>query len=150
MLALGWNPGHKSWIHNHHGQHCWMIVSEGTLGVRNYRRLGCDQKERTVRMEPLPDLMVSTGSAATVDPVEPIHLVWNPEELHTPALSIHIYSMPFDTCVIYDAEKGQCRNVKLFYTTMYGKLQPAEPGSFEASACACVLNPGDQKTHCGA
>ena len=40
--------------------------------------------------------------------------------------------------------------VKLFYTSIFGKLQPPNPQSVEASACACVLNPNDKKIHYGA
>ncbi len=53
LPALCWQPGQKSWIHNHQGQHCWMAIAQGTLGVRNYKRTGCDQQDRTVQMQSL-------------------------------------------------------------------------------------------------
>jgi hypothetical protein len=34
---------------------------------------------------------------------------------------VHVYSRPFDTCVVYSAEQGTCGEIKLHYTTEYGK-----------------------------
>ena len=42
------------------------------------------------------------------------------------AVSIHVYSKPFDTCEIYQREKGTYADVPLHYTSEYGKLNPAE------------------------
>src|SRR5258706_133011 len=42
------------------------------------------------------------------------------------AVSIHVYSKPFDTCEIYQREKGTYSDVPLHYTSEYGKLNPAE------------------------
>jgi len=153
LLALCWGVGHRSWIHNHRGRHCWMAVIEGTLGVRNYKRLGCDQQWRTVGLEPTSEFLVSPGSLAKVDPTEPIHLVWNPAELNQPAVSLHIYSLPFDTCVVYDAEQGLCRDVALFYTSEYGVRTDQHQGGKQLTslpACACTLTPMEQDAHCGA
>jgi hypothetical protein len=41
------------------------------------------------------------------------------------AVSVHIYSKPFDICEIYQRE-GTYSDVPLFYTSLYGKLNPSE------------------------
>jgi cysteine dioxygenase len=153
MLLLCWDVGHRSWIHNHHGQHCWMAVIEGTLVIRNYARLGCDQQQRTVRLEPVSEFIVYHGSSAAVDPKEPVHLVWNPERFNQPAMSVHIYSLPFETCVVYDDEVGLCREATLFYTSEYGELTNRHKGGGKLTdlpACACRLSSAEQDAHCGA
>ena len=153
MLALCWGVGHRSWIHNHRGQHCWMAVTEGTLAIRNFARLGCDQQGRTVRLEPTSEFLIYNGSSAAVDPTEPVHLVWNPEEFNQPAVSLHIYSRPYDSCVVYDAEAGLCREATLFYTSEYRVLTNRHKGGGKLTdlpACACTLSPQDQDVHCGA
>jgi cysteine dioxygenase len=152
LLALCWRPGHRAWVHNHRGQHCWMAVTEGRLLVRNYRRLGCDQIRRTVRLEPTAELVVTPGSLAAVDPAEPVHAVWNPGETGQPAVSLHVYSLPFDTCVSYDLDRGLCRDVPLRYTSANGTRTDAHP-PFQQLAAApcqtCTLGPADQAAHCG-
>jgi hypothetical protein len=47
-------------------------------------------------------------------------------EFNQRAVSIHVYSKPFDTCEIYQREKGTYADVPLHYTSEYGKLNPAE------------------------
>lgn len=152
MLVLCWDIGHSSWIHNHRGQHCWMAVLEGTLAVRNYKRLKCDQQLRTVSLKPMPELLVSAGDTVAVDPAEPVHLVWNPAELNRPAVGLHIYSLPFDSCVAYDAERGLCRDVTMFYTSEYGRSidrQPGEGRLADIPPCLCTLSSKEQDAHCG-
>jgi hypothetical protein len=36
-------------------------------------------------------------------------------------VSLHVYSRPFDTCVVYSAEQSTCGEIQLHYTTEYGK-----------------------------
>jgi hypothetical protein len=56
-----------------------------------------------------------------VDPFDPVHRVVNPREFNERAVSLHVYSRPFDTCIVYSPEQGTCGEIKLHYTTEYGK-----------------------------
>src|SRR5207302_1452378 len=42
------------------------------------------------------------------------------------AVSVHVYSKPFDSCEIYSREKGTYFDVSLHYTSEYGRLNPEE------------------------
>ena len=42
------------------------------------------------------------------------------------AVSIHVYSKPFDSCEVYLRDKGTYSDVPLHYTSVYGKLDPSE------------------------
>jgi hypothetical protein len=50
----------------------------------------------------------------------------NLPEFNQRAVSIHVYSKPFDTCEVYAKEKGTYGDVPLHYTSEYGKLHPDE------------------------
>jgi cysteine dioxygenase len=63
---------------------------------------------------------------AYVNPLEPVHQVLNLTEFNQRAVSIHVYSKPFDTCEVYTREKGTYGDVPLHYTSEYGKLNPDE------------------------
>ena len=63
---------------------------------------------------------------AYVNPIEPVHKVMNLAEFNQRAVSIHIYSKPFDTCEVYLRDPGTYSDVPLFYTSEYGKLNSAE------------------------
>jgi hypothetical protein len=59
-----------------------------------------------------------------VDPQEPVHRVMNAREANQRAVTLHVYSRPFDSCVVYSPEQGTCGNIRLHYNTMFGKPVP--------------------------
>ena len=64
---------------------------------------------------------MNPAQCCAVDPAEPVHMVYNPREFNQRAVSLHVYSKPFDSCVVYSEERGTCGEIKLSYTTEYGK-----------------------------
>src|SRR5258706_8881164 len=50
VVAIGWEPGQASAIHNHRGQECWMGVPIGRLEVRNYRVVERNPETRLCRL----------------------------------------------------------------------------------------------------
>jgi hypothetical protein len=65
---------------------------------------------------------LSESLAAKVELEEPIHQILNPEEFDGRAVSIHIYSKPFDRCISYCRETDTFKEVNLYYTSIDGKL----------------------------
>ena len=120
LIAICWEVGQGSSIHNHEGQKCWMATPIGRLLVQNYRVIadcaaGCCELSPTSRFE------MSSENPVAVDPAEPVHEVTNPKEFGERAVSLHIYSRPFDHCLVYSAEKRTCGEVQLHFDTVYGK-----------------------------
>ncbi len=126
VLALGWERGQCSMIHNHREQECWMGVPVGRLEVRNYQLLEFDPASMTCRLEPSIRYEILPTRPAAVDPSEPIHSVHNLEEYRSRAVSIHVYSRPFDSCMVYQPEHGRCFEIPLEYTSKHGALCPGE------------------------
>ena len=58
----------------------------------------------------------------------------NLPEFNQRAVSVHVYSKPFDTCEVYQREKGTYADVPLFYTSEYGKLNPDGKTSFNSNS----------------
>jgi cysteine dioxygenase len=120
LLAICWEVGQSSSVHNHRDQNCWMAVPIGRLLVENFHVVEQDipagkciiQSTETVEMNP--------AQPCAVNPAEPVHRVFNPREFNQRAVSLHVYSRPFDTCVVYSAEQGTCGEIQLHYTTEYG------------------------------
>ena len=152
VMALCWSPGQKTVIHTHNGQLGWMSVEQGTLAVINYKWLGCNASEnqnvagmdclagateldldRREIQECFPD-----GPVNTVDKEQTIHqVVMQGKE---PALSIHIYSRPIDSCVAFDLENRRCYRRQLAFYSKYGDvvvregdLAPSNPVSAPAT-----------------
>jgi cysteine dioxygenase len=126
LLALCWESGQVSRIHNHRDQQCWMAVPIGRLLAQDYRVLDRDPQKKTCRLEPSRSYPITPTQPAEVDANEPVHQVLNLPEFGERAVSLHLYSKPFDSCEIYSLEKGSYSDVPLYYTSEYGKLCAGE------------------------
>lgn len=126
VVALGWETGQQSMIHNHRDQECWMGVAAGRLEIQNYRLVSSDPAAGTCLLAPAARFLLDREHPAAVDPHEPIHAVLNPASFGERALSVHVYSRPFDSCTVYQLEAGRCFEVPLEYTSRHGKLCPGE------------------------
>ncbi|MEZ6188811.1 MAG: cysteine dioxygenase family protein [Planctomycetota bacterium] len=114
--------GNVSSIHNHRDQQCWMLVAQGQLMNQNYLVHDRDPARGTCRLEESSSLMITPEAPMAVDPEEPVHQVRNLREFGGPAVSVHIYANPFDTCEVYCPDKGIYRDVKLSYWSKFGRL----------------------------
>jgi hypothetical protein len=98
-----------------------MAAPIGKLMVQNYRVLWQDEAAGKCQLEPADTLEMNSQNPVAVNPLEPVHRVYNPAELKQRAVSLHVYSRPFDSCVVYSDQQGTCGTIKLHYTTEYGK-----------------------------
>ena len=124
LMAICWEVGQASSVHNHRDQNCWMAVPVGRLQVENFHLVGQDLAKGQCRLEPLNTIEMNISEPCAVNPDDPVHRVVNPREFNQRAVSLHVYSRPFDTCVVYSPEQGTCGEIQLHFNTMFGK--PAE------------------------
>ncbi len=127
VMLICWQPGAVTPLHTHNGQLGWMVVVEGQIAVENYRQVRCNQPENQqvagidcvagateIEMELLEREVVDPWSALnTVDKVQTIHRILNPSD--TRAVSLHIYSQPIDSCVVFDMENQRCGRREMKY-----------------------------------
>jgi len=123
LIAICWDIGQRSPIHNHRDQRCWMAIAYGKVQVQNFRLLCKDPSSRYCELEPSNHFIIDAGRPAEVDPEEPIHLVANPASFGSRAVTLHIYSRPFDTCEVYDLKGRRYEDVTLVNTTELGVLK---------------------------
>ena len=121
LVAICWEIGQASSVHNHRDQNCWMAVPIGKLLVQNYRVVAQNIEEGTCQLAIADTVEMNPTQPCAVNPLEPVHRVFNPREFNQRAVSLHVYSRPFDTCVVYSPDQGTCGEIKLHYTTEYGK-----------------------------
>ena len=124
LIAICWEVGQGSSTHNHREQNCWMAVPIGRLMVQNYRVLYQDLQAGKCRLERTNVVEMNAANPMAVDPREPVHRVYNPAEFNTRAVSLHVYSRPFDSCDVYSEEQGTCGPIRLYYNTEYGVRSP--------------------------
>jgi cysteine dioxygenase len=121
LVAICWEIGQSSSIHNHREQNCWMAVPIGRLLVENFHVISQSVDEGKCQLDTAETVEMNPRQPCAVDPLEPVHRVYNPREFNQRAVSLHVYSRPFDTCVVYSQEQGTCGVIKLHYQTEYGK-----------------------------
>jgi cysteine dioxygenase len=126
LIAICWDVGQKSPIHNHCNQECWMAAPVGKVQVHNFKLIRKDDSTGACELEPSKHFMIDPDSPQEVDPSEPIHLVANPASFGARAVTLHVYSKPYDTCEVYDLKAKHCEVVKLVNTTEYGVVTRAD------------------------
>jgi len=120
LIAICWDIGQGSSIHNHKDQNCWMAAPIGRLLIQNYKVIQQDLDAGTCDIVPTNIVEISPSSPAAVDPADPVHKVYNPAEFGQRAVSLHLYSRPYDSCVVYSEEQHKCGEIQLSYTTEFG------------------------------
>ena len=129
VMLICWPAGAITPLHTHNGQLGWMTMLDGKLVVENYRKVACDKPENQqvvgidclagasrIEMEHLGDeLAIPGGPLNTVDKTQTIHRIINRAEWNERALSMHVYSRPIDSCVVFDLDKQTCFRRDLKY-----------------------------------
>ena len=121
LIAICWEVGQGSSVHNHQDQNCWMSVPIGRLLVENFHLVEQKLEKGTCCLETSDTVEMNLSQPCAVNPQDPVHRVYNPPQFNERAVSLHVYSRPFDSCIVYSPEQGTCGEIKLHYTTEYGK-----------------------------
>jgi cysteine dioxygenase type I len=129
VMLICWPAGAITPLHTHNGQLGWMTMIEGKLIVENYHKVSCNKPENEqvvgldclagatqIEMQHLNDeLAIPDGPLNTVDKKQTIHRIINRAEWQQPAVSMHVYSRPIDSCVVFDLENQTCYRRDLKY-----------------------------------
>jgi len=137
VMTICWKPGQLTTIHTHNGQLGWMTVPQGEIAVHNYRYLGCNAPERQnvvgldclagatqLELERLrTDSCTESSPVYCVDKLHTIHQIENLESSTHGVVSLHVYSLPIDSCVAFDLEHQRCYRRTLNYFSRYGIVE---------------------------
>jgi cysteine dioxygenase len=129
LILICWNRGDTTPLHTHNGQLGWMSMVEGRLVVENYRLRRCNAPENQqvvgidcltgateIEMDLVGTEIVEPGGPLnTVDKTQTIHRITNQQEWNEPAISLHVYSLPIESCVVFDLENQRCSRRDLFF-----------------------------------
>jgi cysteine dioxygenase len=121
LMAICWEVGQSSRIHNHQDQNCWMTVPMGRLAVQNYEVEAQDPARGYCELREANRLLMDASHPSHVEQELPVHAVLNLPEFQERAVSLHVYSHPYDRCLVYTPEKNTYCEVPLFFDSEYGK-----------------------------
>ena len=84
LMAICWEVGQASSVHNHRDQNCWMAVPVGRLLVENYQRFRRISSGRC-ELETADTVEMNPAQPCAVDPQDPVHRVINPARVRRSA-----------------------------------------------------------------
>jgi cysteine dioxygenase len=129
IMVLCWQPGQGTPIHTHNGQLGWAFTTRGELDCVEYAYRGCDRPENQnvsgidclaggmqVKLDRAHSTLCTPGGDINlVTKQVTIHALTVPPDCKEPVVSFHVYSLPFDSCVVFDVAQGQCRRKELAF-----------------------------------
>ena len=124
LLALCWDRGVRSPIHDHAGQDCWFFIHAGTFQVEDYEIRAGGHEPGFARVE-----RVATESGMRPGRVDargaenPVHRVGVSER--GPGVTLHLYSKPYDSCLVFSETQSRCSRRMLKYDSVGGSVDVA-------------------------
>lgn len=112
LLALCWEAGVASAVHDHAGQRCFMKAIAGAFEVEDFVRLEGGRVPGAARLASLGTRRLVSGELDALDASRDIHRV---APAGGRAVSLHVYARPVDRTMIYDVANGRCRYAYLRY-----------------------------------
>eukprot|EP00037_Helgoeca_nana_P037974 m.18433 g.18433 ORF g.18433 m.18433 type:complete len:201 (+) comp9653_c0_seq1:72-674(+) len=122
LMLLCWNLGQHSSIHAHAGSHCFMKCLDGALHEELYDMPETD--EPCGKMDPCKVSPLETNGTCYISDEVGLHRISN--QSHTvPAISLHLYSPPYETCKSYCELSGEARcSAKMTFYSKEGVKVP--------------------------
>ncbi|XP_043915572.1 cysteine dioxygenase type 1 [Protopterus annectens] len=119
LIILCWGEGHGSSIHDHTDSHCFMKILQGNLKETLFEWPACPKAEMVKKSE----RVLKENRCAYINDSIGLHRVENPSHTES-AISLHLYSPPFETCQTFDQRTGHKNRVKMTFWTKYGVKTP--------------------------
>jgi cysteine dioxygenase len=145
VMVICWKPGQKTTVHTHNGQLGWMDMPQGEVDIHNFHYVSCNAPENQnvvgidclggateIDLERVNTMTAyNNGPIYTVDKLHTIHQIECSDKAKAGAISLHVYSLPIDSCVAFDLEHQRCFRRSLAYYSRNGKIEvePLEPPS---------------------
>ena len=107
VIAMTWDSGQGTPIHDHGGLWCVEGVWSGCIEVVSFEPT--EQQGDRYRFEKMGSITAGCGSAGSLIPPHEYHTIRNPDP-ERPAVSVHIYGGMMVECCLYEPTgDGWCR-----------------------------------------
>jgi predicted metal-dependent enzyme (double-stranded beta helix superfamily) len=107
VLAMVWDRGQGTALHDHGGMWCVECVYQGRIRVTSYAVRGGDPETGVVQFSREREVTAGPAEAGALIPPFEYHMLANADE--TPAVTIHVYGGEMTSCHIYEPVEGGWR-----------------------------------------
>lgn len=140
LMMLCWGEGHASPIHDHADSHCFMKMLEGTLREVRFdwpKENDCSATDAACeQLNQKGSSLLELNKVCYINDSMGLHRVENPSHVDG-AVSLHLYSPPYDTCHIFNQQTGKKAEAKVTFWSRYGaKVSPVTT----PESCTPVVN----------
>lgn len=122
LMLLCWNESQGSSIHSHANSHCFMKVLDGSVQEERFewpdQSLGDSQEMKSIDINKF-----KKNETAYICDELGLHRVENPSHSDK-AISLHLYSPPFDECRCFDQKTGHSTAGKVTFWSKFGERTP--------------------------
>ncbi|XP_007899296.1 cysteine dioxygenase type 1 isoform X2 [Callorhinchus milii] len=123
LMILCWGEGHGSSIHDHTDSHCFLKLLQGQLKETLFN--WPDVKSKSQEMSKKWEKTLQENQCTYINDTVGLHRVENASHTET-AISLHLYSPPFNSCRCFDERTGHQNQVKLTFWSKFGERTPFE------------------------
>ncbi|MBL8751666.1 MAG: cysteine dioxygenase family protein [Planctomycetes bacterium] len=126
VLVLTWAPGQFTPVHNHGGNCGWVRLVRGQIAEETFKLVpgsavpdaavaaNVNGRVGNVGLECTGSGVITTiGAVATADRVRAIHRLGNPTDARDFTVTLHVYSLPHDSCLSFDLASRTCEPRRL-------------------------------------
>ncbi|XP_041041188.1 cysteine dioxygenase type 1-like [Carcharodon carcharias] len=126
LMILCWGEGHGSSIHDHADSHCFLKMLQGQLKETLFNWPDSEKKELTKKSQAILQENQCTYISDSIG----LHRVENVSHTEV-AVSLHLYSPPFDSCNCFDQRTGYKKRVRVTFSSKYGEITPHAKTDFQ-------------------
>lgn len=101
LLALHWQPGTRTSLHDHGGKQCWFAVVGGSMTVENYHRVDAGSNEGYARVARLGEMLLEPGAIDYRADDADIHRCIAVAKTTT----LHLYAAPLGIYHVFDERR---------------------------------------------
>ncbi|PSN36272.1 Cysteine dioxygenase type 1 [Blattella germanica] len=133
LMILCWGEGHGSAIHDHADAHCFMKVMQGSLAEVRFEFPKDGQPDTTMiedenedsGLKEIARTRLNLNEVCYINDSLGLHRIENPSNID-PAVSLHLYCPPFDSCNVFNQRTGQRTPCKVTFWSKFGEKRNRE------------------------
>ncbi|CAL1529619.1 unnamed protein product [Lymnaea stagnalis] len=125
LMILCWNEGQGSSIHSHANSHCFLKVLEGSVKEELYEwpSPGSPDNNMAGVMKKWTEHDYEKDQCTYINDSIGLHRVENRSHVNK-AVTLHLYSPPFDECQCFDERTGKATTSKVTFWSKFGRRTP--------------------------
>ncbi len=107
VLALVWDRGQGTELHDHSGMWCVECVYRGRVEVTSFSIRGGDAERGLVQFAQESRIVAGPGESGALIPPFEYHVLRNPDAV--PAVTVHVYGGEMTACHVFEPVEGGWR-----------------------------------------